>query len=104
MSRAEEAALKAYPVNMTPLNYQDLIEQFGGKTEIDVNTYPRCQFQKGYEQAEKDTIERAIAWLKENANKYIVDIGVGYGEHGRNVELVVGGMCWEHLKQELEGK
>jgi len=54
MTKAEEAALKAYPVNMTPLNYQDLIEQFGGKTEIDVNTYPRCQFQEGYEQAEKD--------------------------------------------------
>ena len=54
MTKAEEAALKAYPVNMTPLNYLDLIEQFGGKTEIDVNTYPRCQFQEGYEQAEKD--------------------------------------------------
>jgi hypothetical protein len=53
-NRAEKAALKAYPVNMTPLNYQDLIEQFGGKTEIDVNTYPRCLFQAGYEQAEKD--------------------------------------------------
>lgn len=57
--RAEEAALKAYPVNMTPLNYQDLIEQFGGKTEIDVNTYPRCQFQEGYEAAEKDL---ALTW------------------------------------------
>ena len=54
MSKAEEAALKAYPVNMTPLNYQDLIEQFEGKTEVDVNTYPRCLFQEGYEQAEKD--------------------------------------------------
>lgn len=52
--KAEEAALEAYPVNMTPLNYQDLIEQFGGKTEIDVNTYPRCLFQQGYEQAERD--------------------------------------------------
>lgn len=52
--RAEEAALKAYPVEMTPLNYLDLIEQFGGKTKIDVNTYPRYRFQEGYEQAEKD--------------------------------------------------
>lgn len=56
--RAEERALEAYPVNMTPLNYQDLIEQFGGKTEIDVNTYPRCLFQQGYEQAEKD-----LGWI-----------------------------------------
>lgn len=63
--RAEEAALKAYPVNMTPLNYQDLIEQFGGKTEIDVNTYPRRLFQQGYEQAEEDTIERIISYLGE---------------------------------------
>ena len=54
MSKASEAALKAYPVEMTPLNYQDLIDQFGGKTEIDVNTYPRCLFQMGYEFAEKD--------------------------------------------------
>lgn len=53
--RSEEAALKAYPVEMTPLNYQDLIEQFG-KTEIDVKTYPRTLFQEGYEQAEKDII------------------------------------------------
>ena len=52
--RAEEAALKAYPVKITPLVYQDLIDQFGGKTEIDVNTYSRCLFQEGYEQAEKD--------------------------------------------------
>ena len=59
MSRAEEAALKAYPVKMTPLVYQDLIDQFGGKTEIDVNTYPRCLFQEAYEQAEKDL---ALTW------------------------------------------
>ena len=57
--RAEEAALKAYPVKMTPLVYQDLIDQFGGKTEIDVNTYPRCLFQEAYEQAEKDL---ALTW------------------------------------------
>ena len=52
--RAEEAALRAYPVDMTPLVYQDLIDRFGGKTEIDFNTYPRCLFQEGYELAEKD--------------------------------------------------
>ena len=54
--RSEEAAMKAYPVEMVPLVYQDLIDQFGGKTEIDVNTYPRCLFQEGYKQAEKDII------------------------------------------------
>lgn len=56
MSKAEQRALEKYPVNITPLNYQDLIEQFGGKTEIDVNTYPRRLFQQGYEQAIKDVI------------------------------------------------
>lgn len=43
---------------MTPLVYQDLIDQFGGKTEIDVNTYPRCLFWEGYSQAEKD-----LGWI-----------------------------------------
>lgn len=62
--RAEEAALKAYPVNMTPLNYQDLIEQFVGKTEIDFNTYPRRLFLEGYEQAEKDIKEAIVKHFK----------------------------------------
>ena len=55
--RAEEAALKAYPIEMTPLNYQDLIEAFGGKTEVDVHSYPRALFREGYEVAENDIIE-----------------------------------------------
>ena len=58
MTKAEQRACEAYPVEMHPLNYQDLIDQFGGKTEIDVNTYPRCLFQQGYEQAEKD-----LGWI-----------------------------------------
>ena len=98
--RAEEAALKAYPANMTPLNYQDLIEQFGGKTEIDVNTYPRRLFQQGYEQAEKGTIERAVAWLKDNANKYIIDLTETYPD--APVNIIVGGMCWEDLTKYLK--
>lgn len=53
--RSEEAALKAYPVEMVSLNYQDLIDQFG-KTEIDFNTYPRRLFQEGYECAQQDII------------------------------------------------
>ena len=71
MTKAEERALEAYPVNMTPLVYQDLIDQFGGKTEIDVNTYPRCLFQEGYEQAEKDILSKitpehiaGLKWIK----------------------------------------
>lgn len=107
MTKAEEAALKAYPkfLEYYPLVPSSTCGPDGfTQTVKDHNAFGRLLFQEGYEAAEKDTIERAIAWLKENANKYIVDIGVGYGEHGRNVELVVGGMCWEHLQQELEAK
>lgn len=91
--RSEEAAIKAYPINIQATRL------YG---DWDINSAEREGFVKGYEQAEKDTIERAISWLKEHANDYIVDIGVGYGENGRNVELIVGGMCWEHLKKAME--
>lgn len=56
--RAEEDALKAYPIDMQPIRYPDYIDQFGGKTEIDVNSYLRCLFQEGYELAEKD-----LGWI-----------------------------------------
>ena len=56
MSKAEERALIRFPEQMTPLVYQDLIDQFGGKTEIDFNLLPRSYFQLGYEQAEKDIL------------------------------------------------
>lgn len=97
MKKAEEAALKAYPKKEGKV-YSTAF----GTWEFDQNAAERKGFQKGYEQAEKDTLERVILWLKDNANKYIVDIGFGYGEHGRNVELVVGGMCWEDLKKAME--
>ena len=98
--RAEEAALKAYPVKMTSLVYQDLIDQFGGKTEIDVNTYPRCLFQEGYEQAEKDTIERAVAWLKAHAEDYIVNVTGSYPD--APFDAIIGSKCWDDLKQAME--
>lgn len=49
--RAEAASLRAYP-HFTAENI----------TEV---TNARHIFAKGYEQAEKDTIERAVTWLKE---------------------------------------
>ena len=82
LTRAEQRALEKYPVNMTPLNYQDLIEQFGGKTEIDVNTYSRCLFQEGYEQAEKHMIRTVKTWLSEIHR--VCDIT---DENGYRVEL-----------------
>jgi len=56
MSKAEQQALIRFPEQMTPLVYQELIDQFGGKTEIDFNLLPRSYFQLGYEQAEKDIL------------------------------------------------
>lgn len=53
-------------------------------------------------QAEKDTIERAIAWLKEHANEYIVDLTPTYPDAPANI--IVGGMCWEHLKDYLQNE
>lgn len=57
-------------------------------------------YYQGYEDAEKDTIDRAIAWLKEHANEYIVDLTPTYPD--APVNIIVGGMCWEHLKDYLE--
>ena len=99
-SKAEQAALERFPVEMTRIPYQDLIEAFGGKEYIDFNSMPRGYFQLGYEQAQKDTIERTIAWLKEHANDYIVDLTPTYPDAPANI--IVGGMCWENLKEYLE--
>lgn len=100
--RAEEAALKRFPEEMTRIPYQDLIEAFGGKEYVDFNSMPRGYFQLGYEQAEEAAIERAIAWLKEHANNYIVDLTPTYPD--APVNIVVGGMCWEDLKEYLENE
>ena len=54
MTKAEQAALKAYPDETTQIVYQELIEAFGGKTEVDFNLIPRLAFQQGYEQALKE--------------------------------------------------
>jgi hypothetical protein len=73
MSRASEAALKAYPDK--ELNGCILI--------FDEQRY---LYQKGYEQAEKDTIERAIDWLERNYPYYYEvknEIGMTMGEEFR---------------------
>lgn len=85
--RAEEEAIKAYPVVMEE------------HTERDLNKPRRLSYIKGYEQAEKDTIERVIQWLTAHADDYIVDMEVS---RYKPSNLHVGGMCWEHLKQAME--
>ena len=46
----------------------------------------RKGFIKGYEQAEKDTIERVVKWLKENWREYVwtTDNGVPHFGHWEN--------------------
>jgi hypothetical protein len=51
MTRAEESAIKAYPV---------VIEEH---TERDVNKPRRLSYIKGYEKAEKDYIELVQLWV-----------------------------------------
>ena len=55
--RAEEAALKVYPEKW----FRDI-----DGDSYDCNRYERCAYQEGYEQAEKDTIERVCKWIEEN--------------------------------------
>ena len=89
MKRSEQRALEAYPrdndreMNFRRANY-------------------RIAYERGYETAEKDTIERAVTWLKDNANKYIVDLTETYPD--APVNIIVGGMCWEDLTKYLKDK
>jgi hypothetical protein len=50
---------------------------------------------KGYEQAEKDIIERAVAWLKEHAEDYVFTC---LGKEKLQSRL------WDDLKQAMEEK
>ena len=63
--RAEEVALKAYPVR----TYRK--DQGEPEYSSDYNANDRYRFQEGYEQAEKDTIERVIEWVKSNGHLYV---------------------------------
>lgn len=55
---------------------------------------------EGYEQAEKDTIERAIAWLKAHAEDYIVNMTGSYPD--APFDATIGGKCWDDLKAAME--
>lgn len=59
MTRAEEAALKAYP-------YQRAIHFPDGFQEFDRNSVPRTLFQEGYEQSQQDIIALIQSRINEN--------------------------------------
>ena len=79
--RAEEKALEAYP--------ELLSGSIFGPLPVDLNKACREKYQEGYEQAEKDTIERTITWLKEHINDYIVK--------GRDIDFM-----FDDLKKAME--
>lgn len=85
--RAEEAALKAYPPIAQPF------QTTSSKDRRDI-------YIRAYEQAEKDIIERAVAWLKDNAEKYIAQTTESYPD--APFKAIIGGKCWEDLKKAME--
>jgi hypothetical protein len=62
MNKAEEKSLKAYPKK---------IEWVGNQWDgapFDVNCERRVAYKQGYEQAEKELIDKAIGWIVEIYN------------------------------------
>lgn len=95
--RAEEAALKAYPPTRSA--GKRYAKRLQGES-VDTHQPMRTLFKKSYEQAEKDTIERAIAWLKSNAVNYIYNCTDSYPD--APFRVAIGGKCWEDLKKAME--
>lgn len=57
-------------------------------------------YKEGYEQAEKDTIERVCEWLKIHAEDYIINLTSSYPD--APFEAAIGGKCWVELKKAME--
>lgn len=95
MTRAEQAALQAYPEKII-----EHVEEPGFVVKRDLNRFDRNVYIQGYEQAEKDTIERAIEWLKVHAEDYIVNMTSSYPD--APFDAIIGGKCWDELKKAME--
>ena len=87
MKRSEQAALKAYPEETRFSRDYDQL----AKRQI---------YQEGYEQAEKDTIERAVKWLKVHAEDYVVNLTGSYPD--APFDAIIGGECWDELKKVMD--
>ena len=87
--RAEQRGLEALPPRWRKTK--------DGKGKIDSALPVRKFYIRAYEQAEKETIERVVAWLKEHANDYIVDLTPTYPDAPS--DIIIGGKCWEDLKE-----
>lgn len=97
MTRAEKAALEAYPPKFTTPKRRARRIQSG---KVDTHAPVRAIFRKAYEQGQKETIERAIEWLKEHAEDYIVNMTPSYPD--APFDAIIGGNCWVDLKQAME--
>lgn len=87
--RAEERGLEALPPRWRKTK--------DGKGRVDGALPVRKFYIRAYEQAEKDTIERAVAWLKDNAEKYIAQTTESYPD--APFTAIIGGKCWDDLKE-----
>lgn len=94
MSKAEEKAMEAYPVEIV-----------GYTTECRIGATPRPQdwnetkrecYKEGYYQAEKDVIERACRWLLDNYDNY-------FDEDGRTTSTLNEFMVGDFRKSMEEG-
>lgn len=66
MSKAEDRALKKYPKK---------IEWIGNQWDgapFDVNSESRVAYKQGYQQAEKDLIDKAIGWIEEINTHHLI--------------------------------
>ena len=89
--RAEQRGLEALPPRWRKTK--------DGKGKVDSALPVRKFYIRAYEQAEKDTIERAVAWLKENTSKHIMGIGIGIDEP---MDYFIPDFVWEEFRKAME--
>lgn len=82
MKKPEQRAQELYPNNRTFC---------GGVAQIAREAYVKgCG----------ETIDRAISWLKEHSDDYIVNLTDTNPD--APFKAIVGGMCWEYLRKAME--
>lgn len=79
MSKAEEAAMKAYPPKFSPVSRRAGRIQ---SEKVDTHAAARAIYRKGYEQAEQDFKEQFLQWAKVQKEK----VGIGLAEYDMGKE------------------
>jgi hypothetical protein len=73
---SEQKALEEYPEDLRVLPF--------GQNPQDINVNKRTYYQKGYDQAMQDFLDKACEWLKGNSKKYVVCYEDGYSHYAYN--------------------